>query len=414
MFEYFTQAFLCTSDGSQQAQRTRYERPVVGCFGNSGGASCYGNDRRSTRPRPAEVISSQGPPTTARPPTAPWEQDKGFRRGSQNAGRSRQQARSSSPIGLHRRSLVGDGTSSSSFTTTKGGSFAMTSAALDEKAPSGLGLNFSMQQGLGLKSQAGDQSQLASHRRLKAPEEFMPQGPGPLMTAANYEAVLQDRIDRIMQELARGLPVNGARMLRIRRLARGDYEVDGTRITVGLRGTEAYVYRPGAGGTVDDQLLSRFLVQAADAALGRSIAAHPISGALTQREATTHFPFGAHLAGPYQGSVAPQGCGYPGGGVLAGGSEAGSFIIGGSFYSSAGDMAVASGTSVPQFAQQPQHGAALQPKVLSRPASAYGSFYGVRPDQSPLPPAPRQLAPGTGVIRFSTGMSSTSAISLRN
>ncbi|CAE7567928.1 unnamed protein product [Symbiodinium pilosum] len=153
--------------------------------------------------------------------------------------------------------------------------------------------------------------------------------------AASYEAVPEDTLDLYMQKLARSLPQNGARYLFIRRLSRGEYEVDGCRVSIALRGGEAYVYATNSNDDTDRaESLHSYLLRAADNALARSMNAGGPSGAsFNQHEVVPRVPPGMRSQTMPLQHMPSSGSPYAG--VLVRAPDGGSFLLGSSFYSQA-------------------------------------------------------------------------------
>lgn len=290
MLEFLRESLLCSSDDSPK-------REASGRSGRSGsrlGLCCAGGPARTGRRRPAEVICSQGAPTTAPPAAAAdtplaWD----FGKGRPSVGTSGSHSSSSS---MHCRLR-----SSPSFQGALGNSFACSAAAFarQEDALPGRGLYVPMQRGLGTRCLAGGRpnsrrdtlcpSRVPSSRsppasKARAASQSQPP-PGPHLgsgsvqlrfpgPAANYEAAPEDPLDRAMEAHTRQLPASAARALLLRRLAPGDYEIDGRRVRVGWRGAEVVAFAPAPPGEEENCLggesLLSFLLQAADRALARA------------------------------------------------------------------------------------------------------------------------------------------------
>jgi len=278
---------------------------------------CCTSGSQTSRRRPGEVISSQGAPRLAKnevPSPLPWD--------------SSSRKRETTP--LRNRSPVQSFRSTSSFAL--GNSMACTGAALAQQEDNmpGRGLYVSMQKGLGpcdrLKQDRRDrrsdhspqtplqQRRTSSRTSVRAP---------PVAQAVNYEAIPEDSLDMMVQDAARRLPQNGARALLMRRLSRGEYEIDGARVSITMRGNEAYVYPTNDDGTDQPESLSRYLVRAADSALAKSMSTASFNVSHDMR--MMGLPPPPPLPGNWNGNS----------GVLVRGPDGGSFLLGSSFYSQA-------------------------------------------------------------------------------
>ncbi|CAE8724360.1 unnamed protein product [Polarella glacialis] len=372
MFQYLKDNLLCSSDGSDGANTGG--RPTTCCTGSGG----------STRRRPGEVISSQGTPVMAMneiPSAMPWDNP---RKRSSTPVRTRN---SGSPVQSFRSVPsfnLGSLRNSMSMRDS------ISAAGSSKQDDPGCGLYVNMQRGhgprdrergpKGMGSRSGTppptpmQQRRSSSRTMRAT-----QAPGPVLQAAVYEALSEDPIDRIVQDLSRRLPQNGARALLMRRFSRGDYEVDGCRVALAFNGKEVYAYRIDDDERADGELLSSYLLRAADAALARSLAAGPMAASFASHTESMRMSMGSSAPLPPPGQN-----GY--GGVLVRGSDGGSFLLGGSlggsFYSNAGVPAA-------KDPRMEAMGVTLQAGLSRGPTSMQGGSFYTRPDQSvPAPPPP--------------------------
>lgn len=163
-----------------------------------------------------------------------------------------------------------------------GGSLAFSGAAKTQHQDEGLpsrGLYVSMQRGLGGNGGAPRRGGSGAEGRGGTgtpPSSGTPtvpfDCPSQPVAALSYEAMHEDRIDQVVEAHARHLPANSGRALHLRRLAHGEYEIDGCRVRIQWRNSELFVFPRGhqddeSGG----EALRSFLHRAADAALARSI-----------------------------------------------------------------------------------------------------------------------------------------------
>ncbi|CAE7320226.1 unnamed protein product, partial [Symbiodinium sp. CCMP2456] len=149
--------------------------------------------------------------------------------------------------------------------------------------------------------------------------------------------------------------------------------VDGCRVSIALRGGEAYVYATNSSNDADRaEALQSYLLRAADNALARSMNCGGPSGAsFNQHEVMPRVPLGVRSQ-----TVHMPSSGNPYAGVLVRAPDGGSFLLGSSFYSQ---------TSVSE--SKPQHMEALhlmqtQPTAqtqslsqLQRSHALHGSFF---------------------------------------
>lgn len=310
---------------------------------------CTGTPSHKPR-RPAEVISSQGDRVHAKneiPHALPWDQPA-------RPKRDTTPLRNRSPMQTYR---------STTSLSPLGTAIACSGAALQEDSQPGRGLYVAMQRGLGPResresvrdNRRGDGSParpttpVQQRRNVRNSTAVAPPCP-----AAHYEGIAEDSLDMYMQRVARGLPQNGARSLFIRRLSRGEYEVDGCRVSITMRHGEALVYPTNGNDDLaagDD--LKSYLLRAAD----RALAAR--SSSFNHHEVMSRIPFGR---------VPPSSSGQYAG-VLVRAPDGGSFLLGSSFYS---------GKGVPDGNTQPTEGLHLmhtQSQLLPRSQASQGSFY---------------------------------------
>eukprot|EP00933_Yihiella_yeosuensis_P019537 TRINITY_DN15816_c0_g1_i1.p1 TRINITY_DN15816_c0_g1~~TRINITY_DN15816_c0_g1_i1.p1 ORF type:complete len:412 (-),score=69.17 TRINITY_DN15816_c0_g1_i1:291-1526(-) len=267
MFELLRDTLLCSNDSDEVRSARKKGGRTTGCCLSSSPSS-----GASARRRRAEVISTQGLPSSYVPedPPSSFSWDQSGRRMQRNSALGRQPSRS--PV---RTSWSQNVDTSFHLGLPKENSFAMAGGNFRDEDGTADGIHVAWQTGetsympsdVQLRT-AGDKSNFRQRRSWReSGQASPPTQPGPLMQAASYEAVAEDPLDRLMADFTRRLPINGAKALCIRRFGRGDYEIDGTRIKVKRQGTEAYVYLPGSEDP--SETLVRYLVQAADAALAR-------------------------------------------------------------------------------------------------------------------------------------------------
>lgn len=220
----------------------------------------------------------------------------------------------------------------------------------------GRGLYVAMQRGLGPREQPQAPSACRARRDEKSPVTSLQQRqqisrtqarapPGPLSPAAAYEALPEDRLDVLVRDVSRRLPQNGARALLLRRLSRGEYEIDGCRVSITMRGAEAIVYATNSDDNIGQgDKLETYLIRAADNALARSMRGGNGGGgpaAASFASQSVRLP----PAPPAPPAASNPWAGNPG--VLARGLDGGSFLLGSSFYSQA--------SGAPDVQQQQQH-----------------------------------------------------------
>jgi len=236
--------------------------------------------------RPAEVVSSQGgdgygaessrmplPPRIVQawsPTRAPWG------RGGGGGGSF------SAPHGLASTHSVG-------VNDVLGGHLPCTAAALgsQENALPGRGLYVAMQRGMsydtnGLHDRPAMSSEMPStssreasprvlHRKLA---KIRAESPGRMIPAENYRGCPDDAIDEAVAAECLLLPRHHAKALLIRRIAPGEYEVDGVpvRFTYSKEEREAAEVMVSTPGLEHEGMepLSRYLPRAAEQALARA------------------------------------------------------------------------------------------------------------------------------------------------
>mmetsp|Transcript_113813 Transcript_113813/g.353594 ORF Transcript_113813/g.353594 Transcript_113813/m.353594 type:complete len:327 (+) Transcript_113813:98-1078(+) len=271
MFDFLRESLLCSSDDSPKRDMSS-------------------NPRR----RPGEIISSQGapvhPPLVESPAVQTMHWDYQWPKSRSSCSRQR---RTPSPLrstGISSRSPAPSFRAARSFREALGGSLAFSGAAAAQQEESlpGRGLYVPMQRGLGPRGTS------------------RPLAQGPPMAAASYEASPEDALDQLLEAHARLLPGNVARVLLLRKLALGEYEVDNCRVSITMQGTEAVVvHMQGVAGEDDScaEPLMSFLYRAADAAFTRSVlCGNGAGGSFEGREAMRI----AGTPSPMQGKPLPS------------------------------------------------------------------------------------------------------------
>lgn len=254
------------------------------------------------RRRPGEIISSQG---TARPVTpqhilpattdAPsWHHHyHGVKRQQVRS----QQLRTPSPVQRH---WGGCRSPTASVREAFGNSLTYSgAAAMPENELPGRGLYVSMQRGLGARgtSRPGGLCGRSAFSPTGAPSAPSKSSQCYASVAANYEAHPDDSIDQLVETHARLLPLDAAKVLVLRRHRHGEYEVDGCRVYIAWRGSEACVFVPGDSSQREaGEPLISFLWRAADAAHARQMARS------CSDLARTHAPLVAACGTPNSGS----------------------------------------------------------------------------------------------------------------
>ncbi|CAJ1350731.1 unnamed protein product [Effrenium voratum] len=300
MLEFLRESLLCNTEEPPQ----KGGRRAVCCTGTP------------SQRRPAEVISSQGAPVMAKneiPAALPWDQPR--------------PKRDTTP--LRNRSPMQSFRSTASLSQSPlGTAIACSTAALGDEGP-GRGLYVAMQRGLGPREPARDRRNDGSPTRPRPSTPLRRNRPRvAACPAVSYEALSEDTLDVYMQRLARCLPQNGARSLYIRRLSRGEYEVDGCRVSITMRGGEAYAYSTNSNDELGrGETLQSYLLRAADRSLVRSMSG-PSGASFNHHEVMSRVPLAprgtasmpVHNSSPYAG-------------VLVRAPDGGSFLLGSSFYS---------------------------------------------------------------------------------
>jgi len=231
------------------------------------------------RRRPGEIISSQG---IARPVTphhvlsaaaadAPWN----HHCRSVKSVRP-QQLRTPSPVQRHWGTPGGCRSPAASVREAFGHSLTYSgAAAIPEDELPGRGLYVSMQRGLGARgtSRPGGLCNRSPFSSSGAPSASSRSSQRYTSVAASYEALPDDSIDQLVEKHARLLPADPAKVLVLRRQGHGEYEVDGCRVHIAWRGSEACVFPLGdASQREAGEPLISFLWRAADAAHARQMA----------------------------------------------------------------------------------------------------------------------------------------------
>lgn len=234
--------------------------------------------------RPAEVVSSQGVAVPGAPePRAPMTLEE-WRLTSRSSRQMPDTLSSSSPFAGSFISATGP--QSQSFTDVLGGHLPCTAAAMSpqDAAVTGRGLYVSVQKGMGndpvgfgLKRQARSfelpsergRPQKSSFELPRKPAKIRAESPGRMIPASNYEGAAEDSIDEAMARQCALLPAHRAKALLIRRIAPGEYEVDGNPVRLSEKGGDVLVCTPGkeSEGSVP---LARYLPRAAEHALARA------------------------------------------------------------------------------------------------------------------------------------------------
>lgn len=154
-----------------------------------------------------------------------------------------------------------------------GGHLPCTAAALssEDTSAAGRGLYVSMQRGMGKAQTQEEKLELLPRR----PAKIRSESPGRMMTAAKYIGADEDPIDEALAAECKRLPEVSGKVLNIRRIAPGEYEVDGVPVRLSWQEeiinntSQVVVHRLGE----EDQgaeALSRYLPRAANEALRRS------------------------------------------------------------------------------------------------------------------------------------------------
>jgi len=162
------------------------------------------------------------------------------------------------------------------------GSLPCTAAALgSQDGPVlGRGLYVSMQRGMSYDSSELHTSFEINSRKPddeglpRRPARIRAESPGRMIPASNYEGAAEDPIDEVVAAECKQLLPHRAKALLIRRIAPGEYEVDGAPVRFSwARGdcnsNEVVVSTPGRERDGSEPL-ARYLPRAAEAALARS------------------------------------------------------------------------------------------------------------------------------------------------
>jgi len=160
-------------------------------------------------------------------------------------------------------------------------SLAFSGAAFQDDSLPGRGLYVPMQRGL-----QGRQGRSPGPDGHDALSMSLPHRPRHLQvggraespvawSALNYEAAPEDPIDQCIHDMIRQLNMSATRLLSVRRLSPGEYEIDRRRVSVGWRmdsgSPEAFVFPPG--GIADgegSEPLAMYLHRVADLVLARN------------------------------------------------------------------------------------------------------------------------------------------------
>lgn len=230
------------------------------------------------RRRPGEIISSQGcarpvTPQHVLPVSADTQSWHHRYHGVKSPHVRTQQLRTPSPVQRH---WGGCRSPTASVREAFGHSLTYSgAAAMPEDELPGRGLYVSMQRGLGARgaSRPGD---LYGRRTISgAPSTSSRSSQRYSSVATSYEALPNDSIDQLVEKHAKLLPADTAKVLVLRRHGHGEYEVDGCRVQISWRGSEACVFPLGLGDTSQREAgepLVSFLWRAADAAHARQMA----------------------------------------------------------------------------------------------------------------------------------------------
>lgn len=232
------------------------------------------------RRRPGEVISSQGiaravTPQHRLPATADAPSWHHHCHGVKNQQVRPQQLRTPSPVQRH---WGGCRSPASSVREAFGNSLTYSgAAAIPEDELPGRGLYVSMQRGLGARGTSRPGGMCSSRSAFSstagAPSASSRSSQCYTNVAASYEARPDDAIDQLVETHARLLPVDTAKVLILRRHGHGEYEVDGCRVHIAWRGSEACVFPLGDTSQREaGEPLVSFLWRAADAAHARQMA----------------------------------------------------------------------------------------------------------------------------------------------
>jgi hypothetical protein len=241
------------------------------------------------RHRAGEIVASQGGGSAPTAPIYPAPTSMSLEEYSTRARarNSRSSVAASSPYG---GSFVGPPGApgypcqtppqpSPSFNSSALGShLAVTAAALGSEASvPGQGLYVSMQRGCNVREGRSKSFELPSGDSLyslpRRPANIRSESPGRMIPASKYEGTPEDSIDEALAAECQRLPHSTAQALLIRRIAHGEYEVDG--VPVRLSWDEAdtpmqVVVLTLSSENARAEPLARFLPTAANAAFKKS------------------------------------------------------------------------------------------------------------------------------------------------
>lgn len=186
------------------------------------------------------------------------------------------------------RSGVGSSFALNGFNEVHGGHLACTAAAVSSQDPAGYGrgLFVSLQRGMSFDSPGSPSKSRSfeishgsgsdSFRDLIArhPAKIRSESPGRMIPASEYVAAPEDQIDAIVAQQCRFLPSHRAKALLIRRIACGEYEVDGAPVRFfwargDCNSNEVMVCTPGQERQGSEPL-QRYLSMAAERAVARA------------------------------------------------------------------------------------------------------------------------------------------------
>jgi hypothetical protein len=247
--------------------------------------------------RAAEIVSSQGTSGPASPqPKVPYlAEDWRYRsRTARSSTASFQPVAGSFAMPNGIASTGGRGPRSSSFhemmSSTNRGHLACTAAARGQTESGAPTLCMSMQRGMSCDE--GNPRPVERARSFEPPRTRQPsfeyrgparirqESPGRMISALNYQGAPDDAIDQIVATQCRQLRPDRAKALLIRRIALGEYEVDGAPVRLSWgRGDcnsgEVVVSTPGYEHEGSEPL-PRYLARAAETALARAPPDHDV------------------------------------------------------------------------------------------------------------------------------------------
>lgn len=177
-----------------------------------------------------------------------------------------------------------------------------------------------MQRGMG-KAQSQEEKMESLTRR---PAKIRSESPGRMMTAAQYVGADEDAIDEALEAECKRLPDTSAKALNIRRIAPGEYEVDGVPVRFSwqqeyINNTSQVVVQRLGEEDQGAEALSRYLPRAANEALKRSpleaelpsfpwsIALDALSATMNPRKVTTAAPSAPTVSRPMMPLQSPPG-----------------------------------------------------------------------------------------------------------